>query len=474
MLELKSHLDEFTLLRYIADELDEAERGEAGRHLEMCSACSERLDQVHQLDAELQILARDRDNFAEEHASALPKEDPFCKRPENDAWRKRERGSSQLIEAAVTASRQGAEKKARVLEAVVGSREMHALLGSLSFSEPADRYALLYALQEAGQRIAENPVQMRRFGEEVLERWRRDGSEAAERDRGAERMVPKLTLLGHAHQLAGQACTWMGEYEMAQTHFQLAYSSFGRADDETSLAFVELLEAQRRFFIGRGEEALELARRAAATFEVYGLDEACAKARGSQGMALLRLGRADEALECCYAALEVFENRELWSNYVGIVNNIAVCLVNLGRLDDARREYARALRHLSRSEHRSFLAFIRHGLAEVLFAAERYREAARSVWRARLLYINCGLRANALGAWLFEIESWARAGDLAKARESLSAFLSHLSGEQSLDSAVVRRVEEALSGLDPDFRNIAELRQHAETILPPSSRGLSA
>ena len=111
--------------------------------------------------------------------------------------------------------------------------------------------------------------------------------------------------------------------------------------------------------------------------------------------------------------MPLFEAHGLWTNYVIALNNAAVCLrQELGRLDEARREYARALRQLSRQENASILAFVRHGLAEVLFAAERYREAARALGQARHLYTGeCGLRANALTAWLFEVESWARSGD---------------------------------------------------------------
>jgi tetratricopeptide (TPR) repeat protein len=473
--ELKPHLDDFTLLRYTAGDLDDVERFEVGRHLETCSDCSGLLGQMSRLDVELAAIATKRDAFLSEEILKLPPGDPFRSRPEIAAAHRRAfPGSERIVETAVVASQQAMEAKERLLEAVGDSKRMRSLLASLSFADPTNRYSLLYALQEGGRRIAESPAHSRRFAEEALDWVRgRDGVEGLVNG-PAERMVPWLLLLGQAHQLAGQACNWMGEYEMAKTHFQLAYSSFARSGDEVSLAVVEQLESQRRFFVGLGEEALVLARRAAGTFEEFGLEDSLARARGSEGMALLRLGRPEEALKAYYEALAVFESRALWSNYVGIVNNIAVCLVKLGRLGEARREYARALRHLSRNEHRSLLAFIREGLAEVLFAAERYRQAARALAEARRLFVESGLRANALTTWLFEAESWARAGDLALARQTLAAFQSHLAADRSLDITVARGVEKALTGLDPELRNIAELRQQAEAFLPPSSRGLSA
>ena len=476
MSELNPHLDDFALLRYEAGELDVLERQAAARHLEDCSGCSQVLVEMRRLDSGLGLLAGDPAAFADPEGLELPPGDPFAKRPEIRAPKRD--GSfrpERLVESALEASRRGQEGRGRLLEIVDDPRRSRAALDELLLSVAADRFALLYALQEAGYRIAESPARMRRFAEDTLQRLSRPGEGASALDEKlADRMVPWLTLLGQAHLLAGQGCNWMGDYDVAQTHCRLAYLSFARGGDEVSLASVELLEAQRRFFVGRGDEALTLARRAAATFEALGLEDSLARARGAQGMALFGLGRAEEALAAFRGALAVFESRSLWSNYVGMLNNAAVCLMKLGRLGEARREYARALRRLSRAEHRSFLAFIRHGLAEVLFAAEHYPHAARSLAHARHLYGQCGLRANALTAWLFEVESWARNGNLVRARETFAALRASIAADRYLDPSAARHVEQALSGLDPEFRNIAELRQQAEAVLPSSWRGMTA
>ena len=476
MSELNPHLDDFVLLRYTAGELGEPERQAAGWHLEDCSDCSQVLAEVRRLDSELQLLAADAAAFADPEGIELAPGDPFAKRPEiRSPERDRSYRPERLIESALEASRKGQVGRDRLLEIVTDPRRSGTALDELLLSDAADRFALLYALQEAGYRIAEGPARMWRFAEDTLQRLRRrSAGELASDGKLAERMVPRVVLLGQAHVLAGQGCNWMSEYEGAKTHFQLAYASFGRVGDEASLALVEQLEAQRRYFIGRGEEALVLSRRAAATFEALGLDDSRARARGSEGMALFLLGRAEESLAAHRSTLPIFKARSLWTNYVVALNNTAVSLVKLGRLDEARREYARALRRLSREKHPSILAFIRHGLAEVLFAAARYREAAQSLVHARRLYDQEGLRANALTAWLFEVESWARSGDLARARVVLSAFSRSLSADRSLDPSVSGQIEKALSGLDQDFRNIAELRRQAESILPPSWRGMSA
>jgi tetratricopeptide (TPR) repeat protein len=477
MSELSPHLDEFALLRYTAGELQEPEREAAVQHLEGCSDCSQLLVEARRLDAELQALAvEDPEAFADPEGHELPAGDPFRKRPEpNHPIPDRSFRPERLVESAVEAARRGAERRAGLLETIGDSRQSKAALEELSLADAADRFALLYALQEAGPRVAEGPAGMLRFAEDALQRLRvRDRDDATGDQQLAERVTPRLLLLGQAHLLAAQACNWTGEYQTAETHCRIAYSSFARCGGETNLAFTEMLEAQRRFMIGSGQEALLLARRASATFRLYGLEDAVARARGVEGMALFALGRVPEALQAFQSTLETLEARALWSNYVSALNNVAVCLVKLGRLDEARREYARVLRRLSRRDHRSLLASVRHGLAEVLFAAGRYRQAAHSLVEARRLYGECGMRASVLNAWLFEVESWARSGDLSRAREALEAFQTAVAADTSMDPSTSLQIERAVSGLDPDFANIGELRLEAQALLPPSWRGMTA
>lgn len=477
MFELSPHLDDFVLLRLTAGELGEPEHQAVTQHLEGCSDCSRLLVEVRRLDARLQILAaEDPAVFSDPEGLELPAGDPFRERPEISApVRDRSVPPEQVVELAIDASRRGAEGRGPFLDAIFEAGSRGAALDQLSLSDAADRFTLLYSLQEAGPRVSEDPIRMLRFAEGALQRFRaRAPSQSTPDERLAERLVPLKLLFGQAHLLAAQACIWTGGYDVAQTHARLAYSWFARAGDEVRLATVEILEAQSRLFTGRGEEALVLARRAASTFQIYGLEDSLAKARGVEGLALKRIGRVEDALAAQRSTMPVFEAHGLWTNYAIALNNAAVCLVKLGRLDEARREYARALRQLSRQENASILAFIRHGLAEVLFAAERYREAARSLGQARRLYGECGLRVNALTAWLFEVESWARSGDVERARETLAAFKQSLAADRSLDPSVARDIDRALSGLAPDFRNIADLRQQAEMALPPSWQGMSA
>jgi len=458
------HLDDFTLLRYAASDLDDIERRSAEQHLETCAACSDSLRQIEQLHEELERCAREGSLRRD-----LPPDDPFHARPEaaNRRLSASRPDAEELAARALAASEQAGAESVRVLQAARSSTgELVALLSSLSFSDAADRYALLYALQEAGGQIAESPVGALRFGEEALNRLRRDASSSVSTSGEAERVLPLLTLFAQAHFLAGQASIWIGEYERAGTHLQVAYRGFAvSTGDEISLALVEHLESQRRSFAGKAGEGLVLARRAAATFESLGLEDSLARARVSEGNALFFLQRDQEALEAFRAALPSFERGELWSNYVGCLNNLGECLFKMGRLDEARREYARALRRVARERQPAWVAFIRHGLANLLLSAKRYREAAISLSQAARLFQELGLAANALTASLLEIETWALSGDVVRAGHRLELLRKEVGRYEQLDSSLKRRLEEALTRENADFQRVSEVRRHVGEML---------
>jgi tetratricopeptide (TPR) repeat protein len=475
--ELSAHPDDFTVLRYVAGDLDEAERVETGKHFEACSSCSKVLDEIRRVDAELHALAGERNSFEESDEAAFATEDPFRRRPDcRPPVRARGAISDFDIEAACAASEIGMKRQERLLVALQDSKHVAEALDALDLSDAADRFAILYALQGAGQRIAESPAGALGFAEKTLAqgRERNDLRQSVSSDK-AEQYVPGLLLTAQAHLLAGQACIWIGEFERASTHLTLAYRSFAQSGrDETSLATVEHIESQRRSFTGRGREGLLLAKRATATFEAMGLEEMAARAKVSQGLALFELDEQEEAVRTYRQTLPVFEKWKLWSNYVGALNSIGTSLAKLGRLDEARREYAKALQRFSHTEHRSWLGFIRHGLADVLFGAEKYREAAIALAQASRVYAACGAPARSLLASLHEIESWARSGDLSRARHRLEIFRGEVLRQGVLDPFVAQRVEAALSGVDPDLHNIAELRRQAEEILSEQLRAMPA
>lgn len=436
----------------------------AARHLEGCPTCSRTEREIAELDEELRRLAAEEDLQAD--SPRLAPGDPFRLRPPAVECRIRRGEGAALAATALAASERALVLREQLLEAAPDSGRLAEELSRLSLSDPSHRYALLYALQESGRRIAQSPVRALRLAEEALARMRREPFPSGAAEQDAERIVPRLVLRGQAHLLAGQASSWRREFERARSHLELAYRCFARGGaGETSLAIVEQVESQRRSFLGRGNEALVLARRAQRTFEALGLEDLAARARAAEGVALASLNRDPEAVESYRSALLVFERYDVWSGYVGVLNNIGTCLARLGRLEEARREYARALRRLSRERDRSFVAYIRHGLADVLFAAGRYREAAIALSQAARLYREAGLAASALTAALYEVESWARHGDLGRARHRLDLFLGEVARHGALDASVSKQIDQALAGEVPDLEAIAGLRLQTEEIL---------
>jgi len=465
-----SHPTDFALLLYMAGEAEEAERDLIGRHVEACERCQVSLDEIRRVDAGFRELAETRPSRPDEDGLELPPGDPFGKRPDFPAPRK-ERVTREIADRALAASEKAGEKVAALLESARGAGgELAQRLRSVDLSEATPRYLLLYALEAMGRRLVEDPAASLRFAKETLDRLR---SEPVGGPSDAETMVPLAMLIGQAHLLAGQTSNWTGELEKGREHLEAAYRSFLESSDEIRLALTEYHESQRRSFGGRPAEGLVLVGRASRTFRTYGLEDWIARARGAEGIALSLLGRDEEAAECFRDVTPVFESRGMWTNYVSAVNSLGTSLARLGRVAEARREYSRALKKVSRKEYPALLAAIRYGLASLLFSAGRYAEAAKAFGQAGAVFQDLRQVGDALMSSLSEIESWARSGDTARAFHRLEIFRAEVDRREALDPFIVGQLEEALSGREPDFEKVAELRRRAEEILRENLRAAS-
>ena len=465
------HLDDFTLLRYTAADLDAAERAAAEEHLRVCAPCNGVLESLAQLDREMRALAKTMSA-----TDGLDPSDFFARRPEappRPASRPAEEAES-LAVAALRASETGESESRRILAATKTSGSaLASLLSGLPLSDLSVRFSLLYALQEAGREIAESPPRAMALALAALERLSQEGP--ADPRTPEERILPLQALAAQAHLLTGQGRTWTGELERARSHFEQAYRDFGDSTgDDLSLAVVELGESQRRAFAGDASGGFVLARRALATFEEMGLEDFVARARVAEGTCLAKVDRLGEALEAFRSTLPVFQKHELWSNYVGAVNAAAATLSMLGRLDEARREYARSLKVVSRQRHAAWVGYIRNGLALVLFKAGNYREAALAFLQASKRFREVGNVANALTASLYEIESWAVCGETARASQRFEIFRIDVAHHDALDPAIVGQLEEALSGSHPDLKEVAALRESAGQMLRERLYGISS
>jgi tetratricopeptide (TPR) repeat protein len=457
------HPDDFSLLCFTAGELEESENAVIRNHVDECGRCLIALTEIRIVDSDLRPEKR-MTSAGTSEADDLPPDDPFRARPVRSF--KSGCVSRELAAQALESSQKGVMEVEALLAASAGSaEELQRSLGRLSFGDPAARYLLLYALEESGRRLTEGPARFLRLAEEALTRLSQEKPQSPTSD--AEVLVPLSTLIGQAHLLAGQGANWTGELEKARRHFEDAYRSlqWESDSDEIRIALTEYGESQRRTFAGAPAQGLVLVRRAQDSFDRFGLEDFSARARVAEGIALSLLGRDEEALVNFRSALPVFEAHGLWTNSVAVVNDLGFCLARLGRLEEARREFSRALKKVSRAQHPSLLAFIRYGLARVLFFGGDYADAAKSFSQAAGLFQELEQTGDVLAANLWEIESWARSGDTARARHRLEIFRASVDHVQALDPFIGHQLEDALSGRDPDLERIAELRGRAETTL---------
>ena len=117
---------------------------------------------------------------------------------------------------------------------------------------------------------------------------------------------------------------------------------------------------------------------------------------------------------------------------------------------------------------------LRNGLALVLFKAGNHRDAALAFLQASKRFREVGNIANALTASLYEIESWARCGEMTRAAQRLEIFRIDVAHHDALDPVIVRHLEEALSGSHPDLEEVASLRESAGQMLRERLQGISS
>ena len=436
-------------------DLDPEQVAATAAHLSNCEDCAAAFTRVREIDLGLRGLATAR-ALTPVPSSIFAANDPFRRRPlALRSLHRPPRAAKVDTAQALADSERAVALSEQILASMKKPGGVDLVLPQLSLDVAHHRYALLYTLQEAGRQSAENPIRIKDFARQTID-WLRRQRSAGESD-AAERAVPKLTLRAHAHLLLAIASLWTQEFSRARSHLVVAYRSFAPGGQETSMALVELAEAQRRALIGEGASALALAKRARETFEAQEMEDYAARASVAEGMALGWMDRHEEALEAYRAALPIFERHGVWSNYVGALNNTATVLTMVGRFEDARREYARALRRFSHEQHRYWLGYLRFGLAETLFAAGRYAEAATAASRAGGVFEDAFLRAHSSPLCSSRSSAGRRHGSTERARGRLEVFWKEIARDNALDPTVCRQLVDALSGANPDYQEISSL-----------------
>lgn len=458
-----NHLDDCTLLRHVARDLSEFEEKTARRHLRSCGVCQRNLEKIEDLDHLLREAGPEL--FAETDSEDLPSGDPFRHRPSRRPLTRPAAGAggrARVIQC-LAAAKEAARRKDGLLSfRDAGEKALKDGFDALELSEPTDRYTVGYALEEAGSRMVEGPARWLRFAEAAKTRL---AAEPKSRRSAsvADWAYPLADLAGRAHLLAGIARNWTGEFERGGRDLLLAYRAFARGTaSEVDLARVELAEATRRSFVERAPEGLVLAWRAARTFADFGIADEEARALAVKGLALSRQGRGEEALLAYREALPALERLGLWNAWVSTLQNVGATLMHLGRLGEAGREYARALRKVSRTERPAVHTFIRQNLARLQFEAGEFAQAASGFGSAASLFERQGAMADALISLLFQIESFARAGAFVKARLLMAGFRRRVQELDVLDASTLKELDAALSGRNPDLASLVRLRDEVE------------
>lgn len=457
------HPDDFTLLVLLEGEMSEMDAARLKRHLASCPACTSAYREIEKLDQTLKTTLPTLEEALAE--PELPEGDPFRCRPDcTRLGRRPPVAGDEVMHEVFAASRDASEVKSRLLSAAAAPEEdLREALADLDLLVLRDRYGLGYALDDALYNMVEGPARWARFGHASTDRVLEARADGRALDAPAERAYPLDDLLGLSLLVQGTACNWTGELLRGGRDLRRAYGAFARGSvSERRLASVELVEAQRRAFLDRAEEALHLAERARGTFRELGLEDEAARAAGARALALSYLGREEEALSEFRGALPALAEAGRWNTYVSFLNGVGVCLLGLGRLDEARREYAKALRQVSREARPAVHGFIRANLGRTLFKAGRWEEAARAFSGAAASFAAQEARADALSMDLYRIECLARVGAWLEARSAFDRFSDEVGRRGAVDPSLLRSLEAALSGADSDLEGLVALRSAAQ------------
>jgi tetratricopeptide (TPR) repeat protein len=191
--------------------------------------------------------------------------------------------------------------------------------------------------------------------------------------------------LANIERKLGSVYQRLGEWELAESHFEAALEGTGSASELARLHADLSLVAHRK---GQGDQALERARRALELAEAAGDERALAQAHNVLGV--LASGDPDGARYHLEQSLALAEALGDPTARIAALNNLALANANAGELEQALKsaEAALALCVAQGDRHRE--AALHNNLADLLHAAGRQEESMTHLKRAVEIFAEIG------------------------------------------------------------------------------------
>jgi DNA-binding SARP family transcriptional activator/Tfp pilus assembly protein PilF len=177
----------------------------------------------------------------------------------------------------------------------------------------------------------------------------------------------------------------LGEWELAESHFEAALEGAGSAGELARLHADLSLVAHRK---GQGDLALERARRALELAEAAGDERALAQAHNVLGV--LASGDLDGARHHLEQSLALAEALGDPAARIAALNNLALAYANGGELDQALKSAEAALASCVALGDRHREAALHNNLADLLHTAGRQEESMTHLKRAVEIFTEVG------------------------------------------------------------------------------------
>ena len=270
-----------------------------------------------------------------------------------------------------------------------------------------------------------------------------------------------LFLRGSAEREKANALRLLGRYGEAHVALDAATDFF--ADlviSEPELAAVQHVRATIIFESGRTEEALELARHAAATFRTFGMQRKALNAQLLEGGILHWKGDFDGARRAFEAALASARALNDDRAIADALSNVGAVLLDQGDLENAGRHLRQSLDLSSAFDCSSERLRTEWLLARVAWGAGDLEEAARQLNRIQSEFSRLGVAIDAALIAMDEAEIHLALGDPHEARRLCADLISQFEKNElrSYTASVLDVLRRAVSSEEVTATHLSMIR----------------